>query len=181
MQKTRRHRMAQPVVFPLNWGRGKAQPAAYVAGPLSKKDLEKSPTGSQFSCLVLDEGVQALRRLLQKMCLESETEPAEPLLGIGLYNFDTGGKVPGGLSYSSLQKMDDWWYQWSPLKGAILWDKIFQSEVIEPDLFGLSLHYYHKMNLCLLSQIFGSAIPEVEEYARQKYQKHQAQPSLGMG
>ena len=63
----------------------------------------------------------------------------------------------------------------------MLWDDIFQSEVIEPGLFGLSQHYYHRMNLCLLSQIFGSAIPEVEEYARQKDQKHQAQPSLGMG
>ena len=107
MQKTRRHRMAQPVMFPLNWGRGKAQPAAYVAGPLSKKDLEKSPTGFSFSCLVSGEGLQAVKRLLKNMCLESETEPAEPLLGMGLSDFDTGGKVPGGLSYSSLQKMDD--------------------------------------------------------------------------
>ena len=181
MLKTRRHRMAEPTMFPLNWGRGKAHPACYVAGPLSEKDLEKSPTGFSFSCLVSGEGLQAVKRLLKNMCFESETEPAEPLLGMGLYDFDTGGKVPGGLSYTSLQKLDDWWYKWSPLKGAMRWDTIFQSEVIEPDLFGLSQHYYHRMNLCLLSQIFGSAIPEVEEYARQKDQKHQAQPSLGMG
>ena len=69
MQKSRRHRMAQPGIFPLNWGRGKAQPAAYVAGPLSEEDLEESPTGSQFSCLVKDDGLQAVRRLLKDICL----------------------------------------------------------------------------------------------------------------
>ena len=181
MQKARRHGKAQPAMFPLNTGHGKAKPAMYIAGPLSGECKEESPTGFSFNCCVSQEGLNAVDRLLKDCCLESETEPVEPLLGIGLYDFDADGKIPGGLSYSCLQKLDDWWYKWSPLKGAMRWDTIFQSEVIEPDLFGLSLHYYHRMNLCLISQVIGSAIPEVEEKMRQKAQKYQAQPGLGIG
>ena len=169
-------------MFPVNMGHRKAELAMEFneAGDAASPS-EESPTGLAFTCLVSQEGLKALRKLLQQCCFESEIEQPEVNVAVGMYDFLRQAKVPGGLSHANLQKLDDWWHKWSPLKHTIRGDIIFQSEVIHPDLFRLSRAYYHKMNFCLLGQIFDREVQVLKEKMWKKAKKHKAKPLLGIG
>ena len=171
-------------MIPVNIGRKKPLAAIAVdeAGD-AVEPSEESPTGLAFTCIVMDEGLTALRKLLFTCCIESEIEheQQEGDIAVGMYDSLRQAKVPGGLSHANLQKLDDWWHKWSPLKHTIRGDIIFQSEVIHPDLFRLSRAYYHKMNFCLLGQIFDREVQVLKEKMWAKAKKHQAKPLLGIG
>jgi hypothetical protein len=165
-------------MFPINTGHGRTKPACWLGGGGTEAQplKETSPTGLAFTCLVGQEGLGQLPRILKNACLQSEIEPLESLMGLAVFNWDLQKKLPGGFSMKCLEELEEWWFQWNPLKAALKWDSVFRSDVIGPDLFRETTHFYHRMNFCLLSQIFGSAIPGVKQkmldYAQSP--KHQA-------
>ena len=136
----------------------------------------KSPTNFQYEGFVDPKGIEVLYHLLKQMCYDSEGEPAlgkdgRPVHMVGLRDEDTATARRGCILPKNLQLLDDWWFKFSPLKGALRYDELFRSEVISPELFKETKMFYRRQNFAFISHCVMAVFQRVETKLKEKAAK----------